>query len=68
MSAQPALPLATLTAAPAIVFRGGLVLTMDDAHTVHQVGDVLVVGTDIAAVGPDLDVPDGTAEVDASGG
>ena len=68
MSAQPALPLSTLTAAPAIVFRRGLVLTMDDAHTVHQVGDVLVVGTDIVAVGPDLDVPEGTAEVDASGG
>lgn len=68
MSAQPSLPLATLTAAPAIVFRRGLVITMDDAHTVHQTGDVLVIGTDIAAVGPDLDVPDGTAEVDASGG
>ena len=32
--------------------RGGTVLTMDDAHTVHDAGDVLVVGDRIAAVGP----------------
>lgn len=54
--------------APAIVFRHGLVLTMDDAHTVIDDGDVLVVGTDIAAVGRNLEVPDGTVEIDASGG
>ena len=51
-----------------IVLRGGTVLTMDDSHTVHDAGDVLVVGDKIEAVGPSLDVPEGTQEVDASGG
>ena len=27
-----------------LVFRNGTVLTMDDAHTVHHGGDVLVIG------------------------
>jgi cytosine/adenosine deaminase-related metal-dependent hydrolase len=52
----------------AIVLRGGTVLTMDDIHTVHEGADVLVVGDKIEAVGPNLDVPDGTQEIDASGG
>jgi 5-methylthioadenosine/S-adenosylhomocysteine deaminase len=51
-----------------IVLRGGTVLTMDDAHTIHDNADVLVVGDKIEAVGPGLDVPDGTREVDAAGG
>ena len=51
-----------------IVLRGGTVLTMDDSHTVHATGDVLVVGDRIEAVGPHLDVPEGTQEIDASGG
>ena len=51
-----------------IVLRGGMVLTMDDSHTVHETGDVLVVGDRIEAVGPNLEVPEGTAEIDASGG
>ncbi|MCW2582964.1 MAG: putative Hydrolase [Klenkia sp.] len=51
-----------------IVLRGGTVLTMDDAHTVLTRGDVLVVGDRIAAVGADLDVPEGTQEIDATGG
>jgi 5-methylthioadenosine/S-adenosylhomocysteine deaminase len=51
-----------------IVLRGGTVLTMDDSHTVHETGDVLVVGDRIEAVGPGLEVPAGTQEVDASGG
>ncbi len=38
-----------------IVFRNGLVLTMDDAHTVLPGGDVLVVGDRIAEVGVGLD-------------
>ncbi len=57
-----------LAAAPAIVFRGGLVLTMDDAHSVIEEGDVLVIGSDIAAVGANLEVPEGTAEIRAGGG
>jgi cytosine/adenosine deaminase-related metal-dependent hydrolase len=51
-----------------VLLRGGLVLTMDDAHRVLPGADVLVVGDRIAAVGEDLDVPDGTVEIDASGG
>jgi 5-methylthioadenosine/S-adenosylhomocysteine deaminase len=51
-----------------LVFRGGVVLTMDDAHTVLADADVLVVGDRIADVGPGLDVPDGAQEIDARGG
>src|SRR5688572_27003147 len=51
-----------------VVFRGGTVLTMDDASTVLVDSDVLVVGDRIAAVGPRLEVPEDTQEVDASGG
>jgi Cytosine deaminase and related metal-dependent hydrolases len=51
-----------------IVFRGGIVLTMDARHTVLDNGDVLVVDGTIAAVGPRLEVPEGTFEVDARGG
>lgn len=51
-----------------VVLRGGTVLTMDDAHTVLAEADVLVVDDRIAAVGPALDVPDGTFEIDARGG
>ena len=58
----------SVSAAPAIVLRGGLVLTMDDAGTVLTGGDVLVVGERIGAVGVGLDVPEGTVEIDASGG
>ena len=43
-----------------VVLRGGTVLTMDDAHTVLTGADVLVVGDRIAAVGPHLEVPEGT--------
>ena len=51
-----------------VVLRGGTVLTMDDAHTVLLSGDVLVVGDRVEAVGENLAVPDGTQEIDASGG
>ncbi|GAA4497509.1 amidohydrolase family protein [Actinoallomurus oryzae] len=50
-----------------IVFRGATVLTMDDAGVIEG-GDVLVTGETIAEVGRGLAVPDGTAEIDASGG
>src|ERR1700728_3964854 len=53
---------------PSVVFRGGTVLTMDDAHTVRTDADVLVVGDKIAAVGPHLDAPADAREVDARGG
>src|SRR5690348_10029258 len=51
-----------------VVLRGGMVLTMNDAHDVLRDADVLVVGERIAAVGPSLEVPDGTIEIDAAGG
>lgn len=51
-----------------VVLRGGTVLTMDDQHTVLEGADVLVVGDRVEAVGVGLDVPEGTHEVDATGG
>jgi cytosine/adenosine deaminase-related metal-dependent hydrolase len=50
------------------VFRGGTVLTMDASSTVLTDADVLVVGDRIAEVGPQLEVPEGTQEIDARGG
>ncbi|MFC6238179.1 amidohydrolase family protein [Longivirga aurantiaca] len=58
----------TFAAAPAVVLRGGTVLTMNDSKTVLAGADVLVVGETIAAIGPNLAVPEGTVEIDASGG
>jgi 5-methylthioadenosine/S-adenosylhomocysteine deaminase len=40
-----------------VLIRNARVLTMDDAGTEHARADVLVEGTRIAAVGPDLEVP-----------
>ncbi|MET8202857.1 amidohydrolase family protein [Micromonospora taraxaci] len=51
-----------------VVFRNGLVLTMDDAHTVLHGADVLVVGGRIAEVGIGLTAPDDALEIDAAGG
>ena len=51
-----------------VVFRGGTVLPMDDRRTVLENADVLLVGERIEAVGPALDVPEGTVEIDATGG
>jgi cytosine/adenosine deaminase-related metal-dependent hydrolase len=51
-----------------LVFRGGTVLTMDTSSTVFTDADVLVVGDRIEAVGPALEVPAGTREIDARGG
>ncbi|MEU1396324.1 amidohydrolase family protein [Micromonospora zamorensis] len=51
-----------------VVFRNGLVLTMDDAHTVLPGTDVLVVGDRIAEVGVGLTAPDDALEIDATGG
>ena len=50
------------------MFRNATVLTMDDAHHVLPGADVLISGDSIAAVGPGLEVPEGTAEIDATGG
>ncbi len=51
-----------------VLFRNGLVLTMDDGHTVLPDADVLVVGERIAEIGHNLSAPDGALEIDASGG
>ncbi|MYS20038.1 Cytosine/adenosine deaminase [Streptomyces sp. DvalAA-14] len=56
------------TAGRPVVLRGGTVLTVDATRQVLAGHDVLVVGDRIAAVGPDLAVPDGTVEIDATGG
>ena len=51
-----------------VVFRSGTVLPMDRARSVLTDTDVLVTDDRIAAVGPQLAVPDGTLEVDATDG
>ncbi|TDC83691.1 amidohydrolase family protein [Actinomadura sp. 7K507] len=51
-----------------VVLRGGMVLTMADGREVLDRADVLVTGDKITAVGADLQVPEGTAEIDATGG
>jgi len=51
-----------------VVFRNGLVLTMDDAHTVLPGADVLVIGGRIAQVGVGLTAPDDALEIDATDG
>jgi cytosine/adenosine deaminase-related metal-dependent hydrolase len=50
-----------------VVFRNATVITVDDAGVIPN-GDVLVTGDTITAVGPKLKVPEGTLEIDASGG
>jgi 5-methylthioadenosine/S-adenosylhomocysteine deaminase len=59
---------ADLTPGRPLVFRNATVLTMDDAHQILPHSDVLVTGDQIAAVGQNLAVPEGTAEIDAAGG
>src|SRR2546430_16595643 len=59
---------ADLTPGRPIVFRNATVLTMDDAHRVLRGADVLISGDRIAEVGPGLQVPEGRAEIDATGG
>lgn len=51
-----------------VVFRHATVLTIDPSHGLIEDGDVLVVADRIAALGRQLAVPEGTVEVDASGG
>lgn len=51
-----------------VVLRSGTVLTVDAARTVLVDTDVLVVDDRIAAVGPSLEVPEGTREIEARGG
>ena len=51
-----------------VVLRNGTVLTVDATHRVLTDTDVLVTDDRIADIGPALQVPEGTREIDASGG
>jgi 5-methylthioadenosine/S-adenosylhomocysteine deaminase len=51
-----------------VVIRNGLVITMDDSHTVLDGADVLVVDGKIAEVGTGLTAPGDALEIDATGG
>jgi cytosine/adenosine deaminase-related metal-dependent hydrolase len=51
-----------------VLLRGGTVLTMDGRRRVLTDHDVLVVDDRIAAIGPGLTGPEGTVEIDATGG
>ncbi len=55
------------TADRPFVFRNATVITVDSPGVIEG-GDVLVRGDTIEAVGPSLEVPEGTLEIDASGG
>jgi 5-methylthioadenosine/S-adenosylhomocysteine deaminase len=69
MTAAPRVPAADeLTPGRPLVFRNATVLTMDDSHRLVRGADVLITGERIAAVGEGLEVPEGTAEIDATGG
>ncbi|RXZ51691.1 amidohydrolase family protein [Agromyces binzhouensis] len=50
-----------------VVFRNATVITVDSQGVLEN-ADVLISGETIAGVGPKLEVPDGTLEIDASGG
>ena len=63
----PAATPADLAGRP-LVFRNATVLTMDASRRVLNEADVLISGDRISALGPHLDVPVGTAEIDATGG
>jgi cytosine/adenosine deaminase-related metal-dependent hydrolase len=51
-----------------ILFKDGIVLTMDDSRTVLNRGDVLVKDGKIAEVGVDVEAPDNAFVIDASSG
>ncbi|WP_305788373.1 amidohydrolase family protein [Symbioplanes lichenis] len=51
-----------------VIIRNGLVLTMDDAHTVLSGADVLVADGRIAEIGTGLAAPDDAEVIDATGG
>lgn len=50
-----------------VVFRNATVITVDKAGIIRN-GDVLITGDTISAVGPQLKVPEGTLEIDATDG
>jgi 5-methylthioadenosine/S-adenosylhomocysteine deaminase len=63
-SSQPSEP----DASRPLVIRNATVLTMDNDHHVVEGADVLISGERIAGVGQHLAVPEGTVEIDGTGG
>ncbi|MEV4275093.1 amidohydrolase family protein [Actinoplanes xinjiangensis] len=57
-----------MSVARPVIFRNGLVLTMDDTHAVLPGADVLAIDGRIAAIGHNLTAPDDAEQIDASGG
>lgn len=51
-----------------IVFRHGIVLTMDDTHRMLKDCDVLIIDGVIREIGPSINAPGDALEIDASGG
>src|SRR5262245_11073522 len=68
MSQYPAPVADVFTPGRPVVFRNATILSIDPTIGLVNGGDVLVVDKSIASVGQNLSVPDGTAEIDASGG
>jgi cytosine/adenosine deaminase-related metal-dependent hydrolase len=68
MSQTPETNATQFEAGRPVVFRNATVLTIDPALGLIENGDVLVSGNTITSVGRQLEVPDGTVEIDATGG
>jgi cytosine/adenosine deaminase-related metal-dependent hydrolase len=68
MSQNPVPAANDFTPGRPVVFRNAIVLSIDPTIGMVNGGDVLVVDKNIANVGQNLTVPDGTVEIDASGG
>jgi 5-methylthioadenosine/S-adenosylhomocysteine deaminase len=51
-----------------IVFRNGIVLTMDNSHRIIKDCDVLIIDGVIREIGPAVKAPDDALEIDARGG
>ena len=69
VNAARSLPdLDSVTGANGFVFRNATVVSVDPAIGTLDDADVLVTGDTIAAVGPSLDVPESTVEIDSRGG
>lgn len=51
-----------------VLFKNGLVLTMDNAHTLIHNGDVLIIDGLIKEVGGNIAAPADAVEIDATGG
>ncbi len=68
MSQNPAPVADDFTPGRPVVIRNAIVMSIDPAIGLVNGGDVLVIDKNIAQVGKNLTVPDGTVEIDGSGG